>query len=1258
MSHTEADDQLQQELLSLFALDTEKYLQLYLSTVQNLQEDSWQEDIQKIYRCVHTIKGGAVTVGIDGILQVAKVLEDLLSDLRYLDSPPDLSDDRLRQMLLEAGELLVGSLQANDSQPAVQRIATLRSEIQASYLPEWNEQSQLHQEFAEQGFDLVVLDLEMALEQLSPGGKVPVELYDVALQILDQFVEIGEEIGLGADWTQLLQFGYQLLDRNEAELWQTAWPALLRTLKTCAKHGGVLPPGSPSLVLPDLQPAIAVDAPTASAAPVELDFEALMVEAMETPAADAQAEAAFASAFDTAFDAIAQEDAPPSAAPVELDFEALMVEAMETPAADAQTEVAFASAFDTAFDAIAQEDAPPEPEPIDPELLALFQLDTQKDLQRYTSTVGNLTAATWREDIQQLYRSVHTIKGGAVTVGFQAILQVATALEDLLSDLRRLETPPPLEDGSLQSLLVEAGELLIGSLQQTRADAAVQRIVALHAIVRDRFTAGQDERQQLWQEFAEQGFDLIVLDLEMGLETLTPDTPPPEDLVAVARTTVEQLREVGRDIDLGTEWTAMLDRADTAIANPDSAQWLAFWPEHLPALKACAKRGGQPQAASAPVVEAVPPATASPAAEVAPPPRKPAEAAPPSPTFDIQIPVPLERLERSSQYLVETLMATRAAQGFYQAVQANLMPLVALAQDSVQYISRLREVQDDYALIEAKEEGTGPRIERYRRGYTAINRLLEISLRLIELGAETGEYARRTTESLTDLERSLRSLRQTIEESRLVPFETVGFRARGIVRDLIVRVGKPAQLVVRGEKLELDAGTIRNIEPALLHLIRNAYDHGLEPPDLRQRLGKPEQGRIELSLTRRGSTFILELRDDGGGIDPERIRNIAIAKGLPLTDTSTNEKLLAVLCQPGFTSAQAVSDISGRGVGMDVVATQVAAMGGKLQLHTQTGVGTTFTIQVPVPNLFVRCMLLQAGDRTFAIPTAEIFTTMLLGDLLWHEVPPDPTAPAPYAIAIREESGDVPALDLYRYWQEGASPRQLLPTAIAVRAKRPTDTEGIWLLADSLIGQSDLLVSGIPAPLHKPIGLLGVSLLADGKLVPTIDAVSLIDALRSQSQAQAIAAQAASARQSAASGIARSDDTRRILVVDDAALMRRRIEGSLTAQGYSVSTCSDGLEAWDWLQSNAPPDVMITDIEMPGMDGFTLIDRCRQAGLEMPILVISSRLAEEWSRETRRLGATDYLTKGFTTPELLERVADLYASSRTNGDRVLKTPIH
>lgn len=868
------------------------------------------------------------------------------------------------------------------------------------------------------------------------------------------------------------------------------------------------------------------------------------------------------------------------------------------------------------------------------ELRDLFELDTQKYLQLYVQTVNQLNAANWREDIQQLYRCVHTIKGGAVTVGFQSVLQVSTVLEDLLSDLRFLDVAPPLADGELSKSLIEAGELLIGTVQKDNSqtieigesDFAVRYIQSLHDRIQSKYLPEWNEMRQVHQEFADQGFDLVILDLEMAIEDLPATGIVPIETCEIAQQTIAQLQSIGTEINLATAWQDFLKTGLDFCDRPDCQLWHAEWMPFLHKIKDSARQGGVLL-----IEEPVTSAISNLAIENE---AIPLINAPIPASADIQIPVPLDRLERSSQYLVETLMATRATQGFYQSVYANLLPLVSLAQNSVQYITQLREVQDDYALLDISGEQDGLKVERYRQGYTAINRLLEISLRLIELGSETGESARKTSESIQTLDRSLRNLQQTIEESRLVPFKTLAFRARGILRDLSTRVGKAVELTIIGEQIELDAGTLRNLEPVLLHLLRNAYDHGIEESEQRQKIGKPIQGKIELAMQRRGSIFELSIRDDGKGIDSDRMSQIAKSKGLPLTDTSTPDRLINVLSQSGFTSTKSVSDISGRGVGMDVVASQVALMNGKLSLNTQLGKGTTFTIQLPVPHLFVRCMLLQAVDRLFAIPTTEIYTTTLVESLLWQK-----TERSDYSMEVQEPNGNIPAIDLYQYWQGSSEARSILPTAIAVRTKlsegQVAGDRGVWLIADTLMGQSDLLVNPIPSPLVAPIGLIGMSLMPDGKLIPVIDALSFVEVFFS-SGLEPIATDSLDN-----SSFLDSSSDRQILVVDDAALMRRRIESSLSPQGYEVTTCDDGMEAWQWLQRHRQPALLITDIEMPNMDGFTLIDRCRQAGFAMPILVISSRLAEEWSRETSRLGATDYLTKGFSTTELVNKVSSL-----------------
>ena len=597
--------------------------------------------------------------------------------------------------------------------------------------------------------------------------------------------------------------------------------------------------------------------------------------------------------------------------------------------------------------------------------------------------------------------------------------------------------------------------------------------------------------------------------------------------------------------------------------------------------------------------------------------------------------MPLETLDQSAQHLVETLLTLRSTQGFYQALQNQIAQIMALAHEGTQYITHLRQIQDDYTLLEelshSAQATTGPTPERYRQGYTVINRLLETSLRLAEIGAETGKTTQQVAEYLQSVDRHVLNLQATIEESRLVSFQNLSFRAKAVLRDLTTRYNKPAQLLVHGERTELDVTIARNLEPALLHLIRNAYDHGLEAPDERAAKGKPEQGTIALSLQRQGNRFQFEIRDDGRGIDPDAIQARAEALHLPLSSVQTPAELLAVICQPGFSAQNQVSEISGRGVGMDVVAAQVARLGGRLNLSTVPDQGTTFQLHFPVPRLLVPCVLLQAGDQTVAIPEDDIRTITLLGDL---QVTPVEETSLPYAWTIQTEAGSLPALDLRKYWQPQMPDRTLSDTTVCLHITLTGTQKGIWLLADDLLKQAELIINPIPLPMAAPNGLIGVSLQSNGSLVPVLEARTLAEQLLT---APAFTTETALSEPSDPNWNA-NYQTQTILIVDDAALMRRRLEASLNSNGYLTHTCADGQEAWQWLQVNPRPNLVITDIEMPNMDGFTLVDRCRQAGMDVPMLVVSSRLSEEWFDEARRLGANDYLTKGFSTPDLLTKV--------------------
>ncbi|WAL61905.1 response regulator [Thermocoleostomius sinensis] len=1012
---TIAEVQLQEELRSLFTVDTQTYLEKYSQLAQGLKPDAWKTDIQELYRCIHTIKGGAVTVAAEAVLQVATALEDLLSELRYLESPPLETENLLQQALLEAGELLTGVLVQNTTEiaPILQRVQTLHSDIRARYLLQWNPQRQLHQDFAEHGLDMVVLELQIDLERLPAAEWVPTATIETARQTLTKLHQIGAELQLATGWTALLHQAEELLNCPRVDVWQSQWFLLFQALKTCATQSG-----SPVM--------LKWTVPIAS-----MDVNSILNSTTTPDRATACSDSS-----------VTIETTPNAISPEEAAYQSLTADQRE-----------------------------------DSDVIALDSIDFSEFLD-------------------------------------SEFLQNGTTVADGVAN----NHPSDLDFAAVDLTAVEQPELPVAEAEPVSSEDSLQT-------------------------------------------SLAPDSSP-------AAPSVSQLEIL-----------------------PDTAS--------------------------------------------------------------VQIPVSLEKLDRSAQYLVETLLTLRSTHGLYQTLQSQIAQLVALAQEGIQSITQLRQIQDDYALLDLQSKQTpqGLNPERYRQGYTLINRLLETNLRLSEIGAEAGKMTEQVTDRLRTVDDTVLKLQTTIEDSRLVSFQSLGIRAKAILRDLVTRYSKPARLLVLGEHTELDASTARGLEPVLLHLIRNAYDHGLEPPADRQSQGKPEQGTIVLSLRRNGNLFSLEFKDDGRGIDAEKIQSRAEALNFPFTQTATFDDLLRVICQPGFSSETKATELSGRGVGMDVVMAQIARLGGQLSLQTVLGTGTTFQIRFPAPRLLVPCLLLRTGDYTFAIPNDEIRTITLLGSLnavrteYWTKNPNQDLHAIENQEIAKDETPVNPILDLVEYWQPNLGNRSLADTAICLLIQPsvrphpdPASSGGIWLLADELLEQTELVINPLPSPLLAAKGLLGVSLQVNGSLVPVLDPQSLVEWWQQRSFQQA---ESATIDPVDLDNEATAQSVQTILIVDDAALMRRRLESSLSANGFVIQTCADGQEAWNWLQEHPHPNLILTDIEMPNMDGFTLIDRCRQTGITVPILVISSRLSEEWFNEAKRLGATDYLTKGFATVELINKVNKL-----------------
>ena len=1157
-----AEAQLQQELREMFLVDTQQQLELYFDIAQQLQPGSWIGDIQSIYRAIHTIKGGAVTVEANSMLGGAMVLEDLLSDLRYLEVAPPLSDGKLSQMLLEAGELLsscleifsVGGYPNVDDEQRVQltlgRLQTIQVQVKQAYLPNWNEMKQVHQEFAEQGFDLVVLELEMALVKMPDRGAIPPETIEIARSTIAQLMQIGTELELAPGWASLLQYGERAIANPDPQLWRTIWLPYFDVLKACIKNSGEIEIAQLDR-LDDLVSAAGSTNPHPIPVNPPIDREISLDSA--TPAIESA------------------EDLSGLLANFFVDEESAPASQIRSGLLESDRDLTSDFSIDAEILSLSQSLSPTIAAPEDlPDLLDIFFLDEETS----TSDIRSGTIAS-SEDLTGNFWCDEEI--GLVSPSLMPVCESDADLPLLANFFVDEETTP----------VSEIGVRSLASDRDLMSDFSLHEEIAASEDLPDLLDTFCLDEEIVDSEDLPDLLDTFFLDEDTEIET--------HNATSHGNLFIAEIDDLTERSELDELDVIALIESESIATTDDRV--------------------------AAPTIQPLP---------------APSAIAPVEIKRGISIPVPLERLDRSAQQVVETLLTARAVKNVATRLQSQLAQLSVLTQESSQFVTRLRQLQDDYALLrnlsDIEDGGNNVTLERYRQGYTTIVRLMENMLRMSELGQEIETATYQSQDRLAALDRSILRLKDGVETSRLVPFRNLTQRARAILRDLTNRYGKPAILTVENEQVELDAGVIQQLEPAILHLIRNAYDHGVEPAAQRLALGKPERGTIHISLTRRGNLYRLELEDDGAGIDAQIVQQIATSKGFPIARTSTPSELLAVLCQPGFSSSDTISEVSGRGVGMDVVVAQIASMGGKLSLETTVGRGTKFAIDVPAPQLLVPCVLFQVGDRTIGFPTEEVLETALISSMS-AQMSTDDGSLCTWTLNTRQ--GSAPGFDLANYWQFAS--RSLPDTAIGIRTRQGIAGTEIWSIADDLLGQAELLINPLPSPLIAPAGLLGVSLQSDGRLISILDPIALTTKLATTPDRADYTFSTLAVEQVRSS----APTIPIVLIVDDAALMRRRFEASLHTYGFITHTCNDGLEALNWLQTNPHPDLMITDVEMPNMDGFTLIDRARQANIEIPILVVSSRASEEWGKEARRLGASDYLNKGFATSELLQKVNSL-----------------
>ncbi|MBI5006658.1 MAG: Hpt domain-containing protein [Nitrosomonadales bacterium] len=467
-----------------------------------------------------------------------------------------------------------------------------------------------------------------------------------------------------------------------------------------------------------------------------------------------------------------------------------------------------------------------------------------------------------------------------------------------------------------------------------------------------------------------------------------------------------------------------------------------------------------------------------------------------------------------------------------------------------------------------------------------------------------------------------RDLQQGLMNIRMVPFASISERLYRIVRQTGKELGKRANLELSGTEVELDRSVLEKMTAPFEHLLRNAVAHGLENPEQRERAGKEPIGEIRLSLRQESNEVVFELNDDGAGLDIARVRQKAIEHGvLQEGEEISDELAMQLIFTPGLSTAQEITEIAGRGVGMDVVRSEITALGGRIDVASDPGRGVRFTIHLPLTLAVTKVLMIRAGQNIYALPSIMVENVQQL-------------KPAALEAVYQQQYVDwqgvrYPLYHLARLLGDEDAEVESLPhnPVLLLRAGE----HRIAVHVDELRGNQEVVVKNIGPQLARLPGIAGATVSGSGAVILIINPIAFT---------QRIAVTRKVAKAAAEAEVVRRIPV--VMVVDDS-LTVRKITGRLLARsGYQVVTAKDGVDAMEQL-TEILPDVMLLDVEMPRMDGFELAKRLRQDSRtqDMPIIMITSRTADKHRRYALELGVNEYMGKPYQEDELLEHIARL-----------------
>ena len=899
---------------------------------------------------------------------------------------------------------------------------------------------------------------------------------------------------------------------------------------------------------------------------------------------------------------------------------------------------------------VPEDDEPGFGEDFDADIAAIFGEEATELLEQSEAAFGR-----WRADradyaqVTELKRLLHTLKGGARMAGIRAMGDLSHEVESFLA---AIEAGTSAADAAafdvLQGSLDELHRLREMAKSGQRLPSARELILRIRALAGVPATAAPmepvpaaapivppaelTEAAVVIPEAIEQAAAEHDMAAEHPVEEVVLETPQVE--VLPAATVIEASAEP--------------PLVEATVEPPVETPAVAAQPEQSVAEPTAAVESGQQ--ADLPAVAAEVAAPEVPARFVVPTPSQvpaPYEAAATAytPVLPGREPVaPTERgeLARVDADLLDDLLNNAGEVSIFRArieqqmtsIEFNLAELDRTVTRLREQLRKLEMETEAQVLNKYKTDDQVQRtdfdpleLDRYSNIQQLSRALAESVSDVASIEGLLAQLNRDTQNLLQQQGRVVTEVQNGLMRTRMVPFQRHVHRLTRLLRQAATEAGKKAELIVEGASGELDRQVLERMLPPFEHMLRNAVVHGLEMPAERVAAGKPETGQITLKVQREGAEVVISVEDDGAGLNVAAIHAKArqmglLQPGMELTD----EESLQLILEPGFSTADRLTQQAGRGVGMDVVATEIKKLGGALFIESKPGAGARFTVRLPFTLAITQALIVRVHDELFALPMATVEgVARLTRTEIQRHLDEEP--------ATFEYGGHH-----YRFQHlgvfVGSGPTILPETDVAlpvilVRAGEHSTA----LVLDELIGSREIVVKPVGPQIAGIRGISGATILGDGRIVVILDMGTLV---RSEWRAR-----------SAESARSVQDDRIFAMVVDDSITVRRVTQRLLERNGMRVLTAKDGVEALSLLQEHVP-DVILLDIEMPRMDGYEVAAHVRNDArlADVPIIMITSRVGDKHRARAIELGVDDYLGKPYQESQLLDAIEPLVLARR------------